>query len=135
MEVRRRGPFSIDHLRRIVLSDIPLSTLNLAALVFEFDNGPAENWWLGRAGGYLYLTWEEAQEYRRPLVKGKNSLLGRLWCKCLLVTVGPALKIGNTISVLLLDWGQCLIVNRLLYSWGVGGAFRGVPKLSDEEVS
>lgn len=125
----------VDHLRRVLLSAMPLSALELLALIFEFDNGPLENWWSSRAGGYGAITWEEAvRDHGRRLVRQDRPLAAKLWFKFLLIVLGPALKIASLLSIaIFFDWSQSHPTQRLLSRWAWAGAFNGVPELFDFE--
>ena len=115
------------HLSWLVTDDLPTVALMLLALIFEFDNGPLENWWMGRHMGY---PWSECvQHHRRRLVRAPDQRLpAKLVAKLALVTIGPLVVFVDLISVAFLDWSHCQEINRLLFSWGRVGAVRGVPE-------
>lgn len=115
------------HLWRLITDSIPLRVLMLLALIFEFDDGPLENWWLGRDMGY---PWSECvQHHRRRLVREQGQTLpARLLAKLALITLGPVLAIVDEVSIAARDWSHCREVSALLRSWGRVGAIRGGPE-------
>ena len=114
------------HFSWLITTSLPIKVLLLLALIFEFDNGPLENWWLGR---HMEYPWSECiQHHRRQLIRDEEQRLpARIVAKLALTTIGPILIIADLLSVAVLDWDHCQEVNRLLYSWGRVGAIRGVP--------
>ncbi|OGR91305.1 MAG: hypothetical protein A2V88_04800 [Elusimicrobia bacterium RBG_16_66_12] len=115
------------HLRSVLVMSMPMVFLRLLALIFEFDNGPLENWWFGRHMGY---PWSECvKHHRRQLVRTEGVRLpARFVAKLALMTIGPLIEIADLLSIAVLDWGHCREARALLVSWGRAGAFRGVPE-------
>lgn len=115
------------HFLRLIADSIPLRVLMLLALIFEFDDGPLENWWLGRNMGY---PWSECiKHHRRRLVRDQpRNLVAQVVAKLALITVGPLLIVVDELSIATLDWSHSRSVSELLRSWGRVGAIRGVPE-------
>lgn len=115
------------HFWWLIVSSIPLRVLMLLALIFEFDDGPLENWWLGRHMGY---PWSECiKHHRRRLVRDQpRNIAAQVVAKLALITVGPLLIVADELSIATLDWSHCRSVSALLRSWGRVGAIRGVPE-------
>lgn len=123
-----RGEFSwANHLWWLATQSMPLGLLHLMAMIFEFDNGPLEIWWMGR---HMEYPWSQCVEHhRRRLVRADGVRLpARIVAKLSLITIGPLLKISSHLSILFLDWDHSRAVNGLLFSWGRTGAIRGVPE-------
>lgn len=122
------GEFSwANHLWWLAAQSMPLGLLHLMAMIFEFDNGPLENWWMGRRMGY---PWSQCIEHhRRHLGRTEGvSFPARLAAKMSLITIGPLLVISTNLSIMFLDWDHSRAVHGLLFSWGRTGAIRGVPE-------
>jgi len=122
-----------NHILSVISEGLPLALLQLLALIFEFDNGPLELWWMGIMGGYGSSSWAVcARDHKRKMARVDQGPCARLVAKLALIILGLPLVAVNTLSTLADVYQHCQSMNRLLYSWGQVGAFRGVPELFDD---